>query len=55
MAGNPVGLGNLHRAKQRPEQKIDAVVALVMAVGRAMVAGGGQPGILEFLRNPIFG
>ena len=30
-----MGLGNLHRAKQRPEQKIDAVVALVMAVGRA--------------------
>src|SRR5829696_2203160 len=30
------GRGNLHPAKQRPEQKIDAAVALMMAVGRAM-------------------
>jgi phage terminase large subunit-like protein len=28
--------GNLYPAKQRPEQKIDAAVALMIAVGRAM-------------------
>ena len=43
------------RAKQRPEQKIDAAVALMMAVGRTMVADNGQADILEFLRNPISG
>jgi hypothetical protein len=30
-------------------------VALMMAVGRAMAADDGQPDIMEFLRNPIFG
>ncbi len=30
--------GNLYPAKQRPECKIDAAVALMMAVGRAMEA-----------------
>jgi phage terminase large subunit-like protein len=57
--GNVVGKadrrGNLYPTKQRPEQKIDAAVALMMAVGRAMAADGGQPDIMEFLRNPIFG
>jgi hypothetical protein len=47
--------GNLYPTKQRPEQKIDAAVALMMAVGRAMAADDGQPDILEFLRNPVFG
>ena len=28
--------GDLYPAKQRPERKIDAAVALMMAVGRAM-------------------
>ncbi len=46
--------GNLYPTKQRPEQKIDAAVALMMAVGRAMAADNGQADILEFLRNPIF-
>jgi phage terminase large subunit-like protein len=46
--------GNLYPAKQRPEQKIDAAVALMMAVGRAM-AEEGEPDILAFLRDPIFG
>lgn len=57
--GNVVGKadrrGNLYPTKQRPEQKIDAAVALMMAAGRAMAADDGQPDILEFLRNPIFG
>jgi phage terminase large subunit-like protein len=46
--------GNLYPTKQRPEQKIDAAVALMMAVGRAMAADDGQADIMEFLRNPIF-
>jgi hypothetical protein len=45
--------GNLYPTKQRPEQKIDAAVALMMAVGRAMAADDGQPDILAFLRNPV--
>jgi phage terminase large subunit-like protein len=56
--GNVVGKadrrGNLYPTKQRPEQKIDAAAALMMAVGRAMAADDGQPDNLEFLRTPIF-
>ena len=55
VVGKPDRRGNLYPAKQRPEQKIDAAVALMMAVGRAMAADDGQADILEFLRNPIFG
>src|SRR5918998_3430042 len=35
VVGRPDRRGNLYPAKQRPEQKIDAAVALMMAVGRA--------------------
>jgi phage terminase large subunit-like protein len=35
-AGSTDRRGNLYPTKQRPEQKIDAAVALMMAVGRAM-------------------
>ena len=48
------GRGTLYPAKQRPEQKIDAAVALMMAVGRAMAADAGQPNIGDFLRDPFF-
>jgi hypothetical protein len=44
----------LYPAKQLPEQKIDAAVALMMAVGRAM-AEEPEPDITNFLRDPIFG
>ena len=54
--GNVVGQedrrGNLYAAKQRPEQKIDAAVALVMAIGRAM-AEDGKPDFGDFVRDPI--
>ena len=53
--GEPSRRGNLYPTKQRPEQKIDAAVALMMAVGRAMAADDGQADLMEFLRNPIFG
>jgi hypothetical protein len=38
VVGRPDRRGNLYPAKQRPEQKIDAAVALMMAIGRAMAA-----------------
>ena len=45
--------GNLHPAKQRPEQKIDAAVALMMAVGRAMAEDAGEGDLMDVLRNPV--
>jgi phage terminase large subunit-like protein len=41
----------LYPTKQRPEQKIDAPVALMMAVGRTMAADEGQD--LSFLSEPV--
>jgi phage terminase large subunit-like protein len=55
VVGKPDRRGNLYPTKQRPEQKIDAAVALMMAAGRAMAADDGQADILEFLSDPIFG
>jgi phage terminase large subunit-like protein len=53
--GNVVGKvdrrGNVYPTKQRPEQKIDAAVALMMAVGRAMTSDDGQD--LSFLSEPV--
>ena len=45
--------GNLYPAKQRPEQKIDAAVALMMAVGRAMAEDASEGDLEDFLRNPV--
>ena len=57
--GNVVGKadrrGNLNPTKQRPEQKIHAVVAVMMALGRAMVEDEKAKGLEGFLDNPIFG
>jgi phage terminase large subunit-like protein len=39
VVGRPDRRGNLYPAKQRPERKIDAAVALMMAFGRAGVRG----------------
>jgi phage terminase large subunit-like protein len=47
----PDGRGNLYSARQRPEQKIDAAVALMMAAGRAMADDDGQD--LSFLSEPV--
>jgi phage terminase large subunit-like protein len=55
VVGKPDRRGNLYPTKQRPEQKIDAAVALMMAIGRAMTEDSGQGDITEFLRNPVFG
>ena len=45
--------GNLYPAKQRPEQKIDAAVALMMAVGRAMAEDTNEGDRTDFLRHPL--
>jgi len=45
--------GNLYPTKQRPDQKIDAAVAVMMAVGRAMAEDEDQAGLERFLANPI--
>ena len=53
MVGRPDRRGNLYPAKQRPEQKIDASVALLMAVGRAMAEDASEGDLEDFLRNPV--
>jgi phage terminase large subunit-like protein len=45
--------GNLYPTTSRPDQKIDAAVALMMATGRAMVEDKNQAGLNGFLMNPI--
>ena len=56
--GNVVGRqdrrGNLYPAEQRPERQIDAAVALMMAVGRAMAEDASEGDLEDFLRNPVF-
>jgi hypothetical protein len=54
VVGRPDRRGNLYPAKQRPEQKIDAAVALTMAVGRAMAEDANEGDMTDFLRNPLF-
>ena len=53
MVGRADRRGNLYPAKQRPEQKIDAAVALMMAVGRAMAEDTNEGDLTDFLRNPL--
>ena len=53
VVGRPDRHGNLYPAKQRPERKIDAAVALMMAVGRAMAEDTNEGDLLDFLRNPV--
>jgi hypothetical protein len=45
--------GNLYPTKSRPDQKIDAAVALMMAIDRAMVEDDNQAGLNRFLADPI--
>ena len=57
--GNVVGQedrrGNLFPAKVR-ENRIDAAVALLMAIGRAQASGSsGAADITAFLLNPVMG
>ncbi len=57
--GNVVGKadrrGNLYPTKAQPERKIDAAVALNVAIGRAMAEGdGGTVDLDAFLADPVF-
>jgi phage terminase large subunit-like protein len=56
--GNVVGhedrRGNLFPTKQR-DGKIDAAVALLMAIGRAQASDNGAEDITAFLLNPVMG
>ena len=55
VVGGPDRRGNLYPAKQRPEQKIDAAVALMMAIERAQASEADpQPDIPAFLTDPLF-
>jgi phage terminase large subunit-like protein len=53
VVGRPDRRGNLYPAKQRPEQKIDAAVALMMAAGRAMAEDTNEGDLTDFLRDPL--
>ena len=55
VVGRPDRRGNLYPAKPRPEQKIDAAVALMMAVGRAMAEDASESDLEDFLRSPVIG
>ena len=54
VVGRPDRRGNLYPAKQRPEHKFDAAVALTKAVGRALAEDAGQPDISDLFRAPLF-
>ena len=46
---------NIYPRKERPENKIDGVVALIMALGRALANVEPRQNIDEFLMDPIIG
>jgi len=45
--------GKLHPTKQPSDQKIDAAVALMMAIGRAMSGEDSNAGLDGFLAKPL--
>jgi len=47
------GKDNVYPRKERPENKIDGVIALIMALGRAMADGAGPPDMDDFLKNGV--
>ena len=55
VVGQEDGRGNLFPAKQR-DGKIDAAIALLMAIGRAQAGDGdGAEDVTAFLLNPVMG
>lgn len=44
---------NIYPRKERPENKIDGVVALIMAIGRALHGAPGPVDLDEFLDSPV--
>ena len=55
--GNVVGKadrrGNLYPTKSRPNEKIEAAVALMTAIGRSMVEDENEAGLNGFVSNPL--
>jgi phage terminase large subunit-like protein len=51
--GEPDRRGNLYPTKLRSEQKIDAAIAPMMAVGRAMTEDGTQVGLDRVLSGAV--
>ena len=47
--------GNLYSTQPRPDQNTDATVALMMAIGRAIVEDERAKGLEGFFSNPIVG
>jgi hypothetical protein len=45
--------GNLYETKQRPDQKIDTTVALMMAIGRAMIEDEQGKNFDDFLSEQL--
>jgi phage terminase large subunit-like protein len=45
---------NLYPNKRRPDQKIDAAVATMMAIGRAMSEDQDDKNLDGFLSRPLF-
>ena len=54
MVGHLDARGNVYPRKARPEQKIDAAVALIMALGRAISGEGSNIDMDAFLADPLF-
>ena len=46
---------NIYPRKERPENKIDGVVALIMALGRAQIHSGEGLDLSDFINSPISG
>ena len=53
VVGKPDRRGNLYPTKFRPEQKIDAAIALMMTIGRAMTEDQNSRNLDGFLSNPL--
>jgi hypothetical protein len=54
VVGHDDARGNVYPRKARPEQKIDAVIALIMALERAISGQINEPDMGDFLANPNF-
>jgi phage terminase large subunit-like protein len=54
-SGRPTGGVTYIRPSSGREQKIDAAIALMMAMGRAMMEDEDAKGLEGFLTSPIFG
>ena len=53
VVGKPDQRGDLYPTKPRPERKVDAAVALMMAIGRAMAEDTSEGDLMDFLRDPL--